>query len=68
MAGKRKRRNMERAEHSARALDAAAKITPDDVDHAAATWRRVAAPERKTMLQAPEYTGDGVPSDAERGL
>jgi hypothetical protein len=63
-----KRRDLRRAEHSARALDAAAKITEDDIAHAARTWREIAPPERRNMLQCPDYRGDGVPSDEGREL
>jgi hypothetical protein len=54
------RRDMRRAEHSERALDAAAKITDDDVAHAAATWRQVAPPDKRQLLQAPDYEGDAT--------
>lgn len=61
-------RDMRREPHSSLELDNAAKITAADVEHAAATFRKVAPETQRTMLQAPLYEGDGAPSDDARDL
>lgn len=60
------RPDLRRRAHSGAELDAMAKVTPADVDHADHAFRRDAPPWFRAFLDLPEYAGDGVPSDVER--
>ena len=62
----RTRRDLTRRSHDVGTLDALAKITAADIDHAAANWRTDARPPWRDNMDLPTYQGDDLPSDAER--
>jgi hypothetical protein len=63
----RGRRDLSRRSHDVGQIDALAKITAADLDHAAANWRGDARPPWRDNLDGlPVYEGDDMPSDAER--
>ena len=60
------KRDLTRRGHSAHVLDAMARVTTSDVEHARESFRRDAPRWAKGLLELPAYEGDGVPSDATR--
>lgn len=58
--------DLRRRTHTPTEIEQMAKITPADVDSADAAWRAGTTGVRRTWLELPAYSGEGLPSDVQR--